>query len=279
MNFLLFIANIVLHGELKNHIKKTKSGKVSVLANGPSLKDILPQLETGQFENSDFVVLNYFAETETFWKVKPQHYCFADPVFFSPIYLVERIKNLFSLLEKVDWQMNIYVCSWGYSSFKKYSGITNKNLHIVSVNSRSYEGYHSFRNWFYKKGVACPSFSTVAIMAIYIAINSGYTHIDLYGVDHTFLNSMCVDDNNHLCNRDTHFYDKGEVALKPILKDDFGHVWKISDFVFSIGKMFKSHDLVADYARYMNVSIVNCTPGSMIDSYTRSSQLDKGIGR
>lgn len=32
-----------------------------------------------------------------------------------------------------------------------------------------------------------PSVVTVALMAIYVGINSGYSEIDLYGVDHTFL--------------------------------------------------------------------------------------------
>ncbi len=273
LKFLMFITKIVVYGELKNHIPKTKTGKVSVFANGPSLKDVLPRLKTEQFANSDFVVLNYFAETEVFWQIKPQHYCLADPAFCRPIFLVERTKVFFTLLEKVDWQMNVYVPTREVSSFIKFSGIQNKNLNIISVNSEGYKGFPSLRNWFYKKGLAVPVFQTVAIMAIYVAINSGYTEIDLYGVDHTFFDSLCVDENNHLCNRETHFYDNGKVELKPVVLDDEGHIFKISQFVLAIGKMFKSHDLLADYARYMNVKIINCTTGSMIDSYTRISQI------
>lgn len=37
-----------------------------------------------------------------------------------------------------------------------------------------------------------PSVVTVALMAIYVGINSGYSEIDLYGVDHTFFDSLTV---------------------------------------------------------------------------------------
>lgn len=273
LRFLLFLLKILFHGELKSHIRKTKSGKISVLANGPSLKAVLPNLKGNQFENSDFVVLNFFAETDAFWEIKPQHYCFADPMFYSPNHRKEQVLKLFALLDKVDWQMNVYVIARRLSDFMNFSGVTNKKLNIIPVNSEDYKGYPSLRNCFYKKGMACPPISTVAIMAIYVAINSGYSDIDLYGVDHTFFDSLCVDENNHLCNRDKHFYDNGEAALKPIIRNDNDQIWKISDYVFAIGMMFKSHDLVADYANYMNVNVVNCTPGSMIDSYTRISQV------
>ncbi len=46
-----------------------------------------------------------------------------------------------------------------------------------------------------------PLAQTVANMVIYVGTNSGYQQIGLYGVDHTFFDSMCVDGNNRLCNK------------------------------------------------------------------------------
>ena len=46
-----------------------------------------------------------------------------------------------------------------------------------------------------------PIAQTVTNMAIFVGINSGYNQVSLYGVDHTFFDSMCVDKNNRLCKR------------------------------------------------------------------------------
>lgn len=264
-----FLLASMLKAGFKNHILKQRKGKAVVLANGPSLKDVLPKLNTEAFQNVDFVVLNFFAESDEFWTIRPKHYCFADPMFYGHSHREEQVKKLFMLLAKVDWQMNLYVIADQYSDFLAFSKLNNEKISIVPINTQNYTGYPSLRNFFYKHGMSCPPLSTVAILAIYVAINSGYDHIDLYGVDHTFFDSLCVDDNNRLCNRDKHFYDKGDAALKPIIRNDNGRVFKISDYVFSIGSMFKSHDLLAEYAEYMHVDILNCTPGSMIDSYQR----------
>lgn len=271
VKFCYFICLVLFKSKLKNHISRQHTGKVAVLANGPSLKGVLPRLNTDEFQNVDFIVLNYFAESNEFWAIKPRHYCFADPMFYGPSHREEQVKNLFQLLAKVDWPMNLYVIAERCSDFLAFSKLKNESITLVPVNTQQYSGYPSFRNFFYKKGLSCPSLSTVAILAIYVAINSGYGHINLYGVDHTFFDSLCVDDNNRLCNRDKHFYDNGEAVLKPIIRNDNGKVFKISDYVFSIGNMFKSHDLLAAYADYMHVDVINCTPGSMIDSYKRFS--------
>ena len=47
-------------GNLKNPLKKVYSGKVAMLANGPSMKNVLPRLTTDEFKNTDFIVLNFF---------------------------------------------------------------------------------------------------------------------------------------------------------------------------------------------------------------------------
>lgn len=272
LRFYKYLGSIILHLELKNHIQRQFSGKVAVLANGPSLKEVLPKLNSNSFADTDFIVLNFFAECKEFWEIKPKHYCLADPMFYGYSHREEQVRKLFVLLEKVDWEMNIYVIARNFSHFLAFSNLKNNSIKVVPLNSQDYTGYPSLRNMFYKHGLACPPLQTVAIMAIYVAINSGYSHIDLYGVDHTFFDSLCVDDNNHLCNRDKHFYDKGEAVLKPIVKTYNGEIFRISDYVICIGKMFKSHDLLSDYSNYMNVEILNCTSGSMIDSYKRASQ-------
>jgi hypothetical protein len=72
-----------------------------------------------------------------------------------------------------------------------------------------------------------------------------------------------------LCSVDTHFYDGGISILKPLIRNDNDEIWKISDYLEAVMYMFKSHDQLNEYAKYLKVTILNYTSCSMIDSYER----------
>lgn len=273
LRMALFLLRMVWHGTYSNPFKTSYKGTVAVLANGPSLKEVIPTLQTDPaFQDVDYIVMNYFAFEEVFFQIKPKHYCLADPMFFGETHRKEEALRLFALFQqKVDWPLNIYIPASELKKFKTFSQLDNPHIHIVPLCTIDYTGYERFRFYFYKHSVSMPCPQTVANMCIFVAINVGYSQVNLYGVDHTFFDSLCVDDQNRLCNRDTHFYDNGTPSLKPIQRIDSGKVWKIGDYLIAIAKMFKSHDLLAAYAQYRNVKIVNCTKGSMIDSYERKS--------
>lgn len=274
--FLLFLLKVIYNKGYKSPIKKAYLGTVAVLANGPSLKNVISRLETeAEFKNIDFIVLNYFAFEGIFFKIKPKHYCLADPMFFGDSHRKSDVLRLFLILQKqVNWNINLYIPKSKLKDFKRLSKLTNPYIKIVPLNVIEYTGYECLRFKFYEKGISMPLIYTVANMAIYTAINLGYSQIKLYGVEHTFLESLTVNDKNQLCNKDKHFYDKEEVQLKPIIKNDtLNEIWKIGDYLIGIAGMFKSHDLLARYAKYKNVQIINCTKGSMIDSYEREESL------
>jgi hypothetical protein len=242
---------------------------VAVLANGPSLKEVLPKLTTKEFENIDFIAMNFFAFDDVFFQIKPKHYCLADPTFFQDSFKKEEVFKLFKIFqEKIDWDLTIYLPNKiSYNKFLLFSKLTNSYLHYIHLNAIEYRGYKSFRYFFYKTGLSMPRSQTVANMAIYVGINNGYGIINLYGVDHTFFDSLCINERNELCNKNAHFY--GEAKLKPLIRTDNYLNWKIADYLEAISYMFKSHDLLADYAKSLGVKIVNCTNISMIDSYER----------
>lgn len=246
-----------------------RGGKVAVLANGPSLKETFAQREHDvAFHETDFIVLNFFAFDPIFQELKPQHYCLADPMYFEKNHRYDEVQRLFGIFQnEVTWDMHLYIPAACYKQFIAFSQLNNPRIHIVSSNTVQYFGYTAFRNWFYKKGLAMPCIQTVANLAIYIAINAGYDEINLFGVDHTFFDGIMVDENNRLCNKPKHFYEK-EVQLQPILTPK-GNIWKIADYIYAISILFKSHDLLADYAKYIGTDILNCTQCSLIDSYPR----------
>lgn len=265
-DFLDFLLLLIYHRLFSNPIKEKYSGEVSVLANGPSLKEVIPKLSTEAFQHSDFVVMNFFAFEEVFYEIKPKYYCLADPMFIEDTPKKDQVMLLFKILqEKVDWELNIYLPNKGfYKNFLKYSSLSNSYLKYICLSGVEYKGFEKYRNFFYKKGLSTPKIQTVANMAIYVALNMGYSPIMLYGVEHTFLNSLCVNDKNQLCMKEVHFYDQNVVELKPMAEN-----WQMAVYLRSISNMFASHDLLEQYARYLGVKIINCTKGSMIDSYER----------
>lgn len=266
-----FFAKLLVYRNFSNYLDRKYSGKVAVLANGPSLKGVLPMLTLDSFKDTDFVVLNFFAFDDTFFKIRPKHYCLADPMFFQKNHRIEDVRKLYKILnDKVDWNMNVYIPADMKKKFISFAGISNPCIKIIPINAKvDFHGFECLRNCAYEHNWTMPLIHTVALMAIYVAINSGYEEIDLYGVDHTYFGTLCVNEENQLCNVDTHFYDNGKPALKPIIRNDNDQIWKMSDYLTSLAGIFKGHDLLASYARYKGVRILNCTRGSMIDSYER----------
>lgn len=269
--FLYFLLQVILQKSFKNYVKNTQRGIVAILANGPSLKEETPKLTTNQeFKNVDYIVVNFFAFEDSFFQIRPKHYCIADPIFFQDSYRRENVKKVFDIFQnKINWEINFYMPANRVKDFYNYSKITNKKISIVKMHIGDYFGYEKFRNFFYRKGIAMPRPQNITNLAIYLAINSGYNELRLYGMDHTFFNSLHVNEQNQLCLKEIHFYKDDESPAKPILNNATGKVFTVGNYLNTISKMFKSHELLQKYSEHMDVKIINYTKKSMIDSYQR----------
>ena len=97
-NIILFITHIVncIHFfilRFKNGNKqsciaynKENNKSITLLANGPSLKEYLSSLYSNENnKKSDYIVLNFFAFEPLFKIIKPSHYCLVDPMFFQKV--------------------------------------------------------------------------------------------------------------------------------------------------------------------------------------------------
>lgn len=251
--------------------RKTHSGTLAVLANGPSLKEVLKRIHTsGEFENVEFSVMNFFACTPDFKKLKPKFYCLVDPMFCIDTHHIDNVRKTFKALQDdVDWEMTLYIPSYyRMSRFLSFSGIDNPKIKIVVLNSSLYLGSNPdiFR-WLYRKGLTIPR-NTVAQTCIYTGINNGFENIRLYGMEHTFFHSLTLNNENRLCWVEEHFYDDKR-SLKPILKNSNGENYKISEYLAQKANLFKVHDMLSYYAKSVGCHIVNCTPITLIDSYER----------
>ena len=275
LRFIYFLLNLVAAKSFFNPIKRKYDGTVAVLANGPSLKEVIPRLAVDpSFRDVDFMAMNYFAFDAVFREIKPKHYCLADPMFFREDHRIDNVRKLFDILQKdVDWDMTLYVPHYFAGSFARFSRITNEKITVVVVHSVEYGGHECFRNFFYRRGIAAPSVRNVSNLAIYAAINCGYSKILLYGVDHSFFD-IHVDEHNRLCRKIIHYYEQDTVAVFAPMINSRGKIERMSRFLEFYAKLFKSHDHLAGYAKQMNATIINCTRDSLIDSYTRELMPD-----
>nr|WP_321486338.1 hypothetical protein [uncultured Draconibacterium sp.] len=272
--FILFLFRSLKYGFKRSEIIKDQTGKITVLANGPSLKSDLESIvEEHNLNKKEFVVLNFFAFDNIFFELEPKYYCFADHMFFiENSHRNEEVFKLYKILNTyVDWDLEIFIPLGSFDSFVDKARFTNKHITIRKVNNTFYTGNNSFKHFFYKNGLSTPRLQTVAILAIYVALNKGFTDIDVYGIDHTFFDNLTVDNQNRLCNKERHFYspEDSDVVLKPILRNDNNQPFTIAEYISAISEMFKSHDLLSGYSKYLNAIITNRTSKSLVDSYNR----------
>lgn len=257
----------------KKNIKPLKySGKCYVILNGPSLKEEYNNID---FTDADAYVVNYFALTDYYVKIKPKGYFLCDPQFWKQSLVYERVVNLYDVIDKItDWDMNLYVSSHGYKQMLEIHNFKNPHINIIPVTTNvEYQGFNSLHNYIYANQLAMPTPYTVAIFAIYSAIINGYKHIELYGIDQSYFCGMFVNDDNELCFSYSHFYgEKGEVKKDVDLIT--GKVIKLSAEVESIAEIYRSHEKLDRLSRYLGVTIINRTKKSLLDSYIRGTQYE-----
>ena len=248
---------------------KDTSKRLAILANGPSLKELLDDIKNGlDISQWDFSCMNYFGEHELFTQIKPKYYCFADPMFFMKDNRYEKVQHLFKILnEKVDWDMTLFIPScFSKNMFLSFTGLSNPHCKVESVRYIRYQGTF-LKHWLYKFNFAMPNIPTVAVLNVYSGINLGYTNIDLYGADMTFLDSLCVDEHNRLCNKIKHFYDN-EPQLKPITMGN-NQIMSVGFYLKDVSGMFYGHYDVSDYSKYIGTHILNRSKDSLLDCYDR----------
>lgn len=244
---------------------------VYVLANGPSLSEEIDFLLKNNADLSNSLVVNFFSESDLFLQIKPKFYCLADPMYNVERLMTQREIDTFDTLNKnVNWPMTLFIWKSAETIISRY--ITNPNIIIKGLSILTFEGFERNRYKYYKKGIAVPSYVNVTIMALYALLNLGYSTIYLYGVDHSFLAGLGVNDNNRLCMVDKHFYgtEKYEFGAKMD-----GTLWTMKDFVYDKYLTFVEHEIMRGYADYLGAQIINCTKDSWIDAYIRKAQIDK----
>ena len=256
IKFILKNERLPYKKRITNAIKK-----IHILGNGPSLKSTINKID---LENDEVLMVNFSPNTEMFFKLKPKFFALADPAFFKykNHFRSTDIENLYSNLEKVNWNMTIFIPS--HFDLK----IKNKNITIKKVFSLPFEGNVHLRNFLYKHNFASPKFQNVVILAIYSLINYGFKNIYLHGVETDSYKKVYINLEGYPIYFDEHYYGKEKINL---VKTGFCKKGEFYKYLFAFAIMLKNYKYLKDYADFMNVEIYNYTINSMIDAFKKLS--------
>ena len=161
------------------------------MGNGPSLAQTIADHHEQLMENPTMAV-NFAANTEEFFKLKPRYYILADPHFFESDH--ENVVKLRQNLMRVDWEMTLFIPVKARIDLEG----ANKSLKIERYNPVGIEGYGWFERMVYDNGRGMPRPRNVLIPAIMIGILIGYKEIIITGADHSWTSTLSVDSSNRV---------------------------------------------------------------------------------
>jgi len=256
---------------------KSSNKDVFIFGNGPTLAEALNNLN--YFIDKDVLVVNHFAQTEEFAKIKPKFYVLVDPGFFKAGEEIDhnhtkRINTTMDMLvEKTNWNIRLLISWQGYNS-KSFMDKISQNPHILPtpINTTKINGFSWFRHRCYKYNLGMPSSQTVILPSIFCAVNLGYNNIFLLGCENSWIKNIRVNDKNQLCIYDEHFYDNNNETLT-LVSETEPYKYTIYTELLSSAKVFYAHRLINEYAIYRGIKIWNATPGSFIDAYERCKKI------
>ena len=101
----------------------------------------------------------------------------------------------------------------------------------------------------------------------------GYKEIYLLGAEHSWLQDLCVKEDNLLYIRHRHF--SGETELAPMHKaaPKNTETFKVHELLEAFRRTFRSYWLLKEYASFRGAVVYNATPDSYIDAFERRDLL------
>jgi hypothetical protein len=262
--------NIFKKNNIRNlSIFKNKKDNIYILGNGPSINDHIDDLITESYKN-DLIVVNNFGSSKFYGTIKPAYYIILDPAYWSDEVLDEfkADRKLFKdISNKTNWNLKIIV---PYVAYKKISSQFNghKFISVYFYNHTiiPYDWYTNLVEKMYSNMFCTPRLQNVISASIFISITLGYKNVYLFGVDHSWLLDIIVDQENRVCWRENHFYNVAN--YRPHIKSN-GEIYKLHELLFDYGEVFKSYHILSKFAYSQKCNILNCTKNSFIDAFKK----------
>ncbi|MCF8372132.1 MAG: DUF115 domain-containing protein [Bacteroidales bacterium] len=271
----LTLVKVALLSKCRGRIKRDFENQACIiLGNGPSLNRSItdnPEFLKGK----KLICVNDFPKTDLYEKIKPEIFVTTAPEFW-----LENIKQMYkdngrkifeAIASKTTWKIRFYIPAQA-KNYKAWQEIlaTNTNVSIHYFNNTPVEGFRWFRNLFFKWNLGMTRPHNVAIPSIMISLNLGFKEIYLFGVDHSWIPEISVDDNNRVLVNQKHFYDEGKTKGLPmgVTTEGKGDK-KLHEVLQKFLHTFEGYFTIRDYAESIHAKIFNCTPGSFIDAFER----------
>lgn len=243
-----------------------------ILANGPSLNSTVER-NRAFLDSRTLLAVNFCATSPMFTELKPELYLIADPLFWI---VDEKREALFgALAQKTDWSLHLFMPARSKVD-KKWQQIieSNPNITVHIYNTTPIEGFASFTNFIYRKGIGMPRPHNVLIPSIATALRMPFKKIYLAGADHSWLPEITVTENNEVLMHQKHFYDKG-VSKADTVKQENLSTARLHTILYHMHVAFKAYFTLRDFAVKLGKKIINITPGSYIDAFERMTLTDK----
>lgn len=261
---VLFFSKFFMVRNFKELIFK-KHNHCYILTNGPSLKKVIEEeKEKSIFAGQDIFTVNLLYQTSFFHEIKPLNHIIADNAFWETPSdkRIEGIQERFrENLLNVNWDMNLFVPSMGFSRIKRILNV-NKFIRVIPYNHTPVKGFRTISQFLYKLNLGMPKPSNVLNAAIFLALNIGYKKVYIYGADHSWMKDLYVDEDNDICCYENHFYDD---RIEPY-KMQKG---SLESGLRGIVEALESYKILDFYARSIDSTIINKTKGSYIDVFDK----------
>ena len=245
---------------------KPREGRgLVIMGNGPSLRKTIDE-DSEWLLSHDLLAVNFAANTPDFFNLRPQYYVLADGHFFSGHTTDPNVRKLWEALGRVSWEMTLWVSSKTLHLAKALV-MGNPRIRLKTFNMTPIEGLRFVSHALIDAGLGMPRPRNVLIPSIMVGIREGYRRIYLCGADHTWTQTLSVDDENFVVSVQPHFYKDNDKEHARVREAYAG--LRLHDVLGSMTIAFRIYWQIADYARRRGVEIINATPGSMIDAFPR----------
>ena len=239
--------------------------KLIIMGNGPSLRTTIDE-DSEWLMSHDLMAVNFAALTPEFFRLRPRYYIIADGHFFNSLHSDSNVRKLWENIGDVSWDLTLLLPA----KFKHLAKPLIMHAHGIKLryfNLTPIEGFRWLSHRLYSAGLGMPRPRNVLIPAIMEGIRLGYKEIFLCGADHSWTKTLHVDDENYVISIQPHFYEDSSEEHERVRETYKG--LRLHDVLGSMTIAFKSYWEISEYAKKKRVTIINATPGSMIDAFKR----------
>lgn len=282
---LLSLAKVLLRSQWGVRLPAPQQTRCSVLGNGPSLNDSLANHLDFLLE-TELIVVNGFALTDYFTRLRPANYIIADPNAFTFHDATTGREDLHQILQalitQVDWSMRLFIPNFAKGSyFIQQIEKGNSRIELVYFNPTIIRGFNWFCYWLYTANLGMPQAQTVIVTALFLMINRKFDEVFLFGADTSWHEQIRINDDNQLLIKQVHFYDKPkDVAFMPVYKDAHRtQTFTMASQFLSLHKVFRGYEVLREYADYRKVRVLNASSKSYIDALERVQLVNQSVGQ